>query len=1686
MASADKSVELVIRMRDEATKNVRKLKNEVDSLQKTLARQMNAAASGAADMQKYSGAIQQLTTTIAGLSTSLAATRKLEELGQKLKDSGKAYGAAKEALKQFNAALGSGQSLTTKQANEQRKLQNAVNSTQRALDKAQSAYMNQRSVVQGLGINIGNLAREQAQLVSAINNATKSQREYAKAIEAVNALNQMAQQHAAQTAAQQQAAAAAAAAAARARIQALKDQLRLTRELRQASQQADVVARQPAAPPPRQQRPQTSATSDALRRINQPTQSAVQSFSGIQNAVAQATRQMASATTPIDALRASMDKLKLAQQSLTNIGRLTDSFNSAKNAAAQQGAELRRLEQEYTKLKQAQASGGKTAENVQQQQALAAAVQQQRQAFADAQQAVRNAQNALTAAGVSASQMATIQQNVINTARQLAQAEKNLADEVRKRAEAQKNAAAAAKASAEQQARNQRSSAIDANIPSYRNLANAVAQAAQTNANFARSIQTILNPASQARTTLQGLGTAFTNASNAAGQGRRGLDSMRQAYAQLRSDMSSLQALAGKVDGFVRQQEQTQRTAREYANLRTQYAQLQAAMAGNPTAQQVTAQQQLATQLTQTGQRLAEERAQLALQRNELNQAGVNTRNLAQTQRDLADTARLGAQAEQRLSRDIDRARNSADRASKAMRILGNSQRTALSLFQRIRGQVLSLTANYVSLFAAIHQVSGVIAAGKQQQQLHVAMQIVSEGDIERAKELENYLKGAATRIGVPISKVQNAFANFMIAGKSVGKSTQQLKYNFEAFANYATMLGKSPEDIQGIMKALEQMYSKNAIQMEELRGQLGDRMPGAVNMFKKALGVTNEEWDKLAKKGKLPLELIDKVAVEINEKYKKQIEQAQDSVQAWEGKVSNAWTNFQQAVADTGVMDKWKDLLKEINAELTGRQGAEWAYDTATAIKFVIDRMRDFVKALKDIIYWGKILISIMLAKWFLQLGIGAVLPTIQFLIRFSVVLVGTVIPAIYRVAAVIVGVLVKAFTASLVPTLRLAIAWIAQLAASSPLLVAFFAGTAALAAGWALGTYIWDNCTDALDAIGAFGENSLSIFGQVVKGWVGIFAAAVPVAFKIANKIAQAVSNAFAGFKSWALRKLGFNEMADAVDALQNAKNVQHAQEQAEYDASIDRAIDFATGIGNAVANIGTEFRASAERQAASNRKRQAEAKKLEAEAQNALKLTKTADGKRDLEVVEDDNADKDEAVAKILKKWADQAAEGGAPTPKPDGADNPIVPPKTGEDGKGGKGKGKGKKKGKSEEEKEAERHAKEQAKLEADLEDEMRAKQLESDKLRLENAKKTVTDLGKFIKESGENYLETYLREVDEKYRETYEKIAKLDNKDLANKYKKQLDDITALAKKEAERKAHVDRTTDAINILKEALEERNKSIEREKELWDLSHDSFETYKAKVEGHMEKFATLMNENKEAVAKFIEELRNVDPKAAQELQLEFEKLSQSIQYSEEELQRFEEINKAIDSGLQNIFKSSAEAMAGLLTGTKSLGEAFKDVGKAFVKFASDFLMKIAEMIVQAYLYRAVMSAIGFTAQGTGSAGAAIGTRVFHSGGIVGAGGGHRTASAALFAHAPRYHSGGVVGLASGEVPAILQRGEEVLTRDDPRHAANGGGGQLTVVNTFNPADVLRSALASDEGRTVLVQAITTERTQVKNILL
>ena len=91
-----------------------------------------------------------------------------------------------------------------------------------------------------------------------------------------------------------------------------------------------------------------------------------------------------------------------------------------------------------------------------------------------------------------------------------------------------------------------------------------------------------------------------------------------------------------------------------------------------------------------------------------------------------------------------------------------------------------------------------------------------------------------------------------------------------------------------------------------------------------------------------------------------------------------------------------------------------------------------------------------------------------------------------------------------------------------------------------------------------------------------------------------------------------------------------------------------------------------------------------------------------------------------------------------------------------------------------------------------------------------------------------------------------------------------------------------------------------------------------------------------------------------------------------------------------------------------------------------------------------------------------------------MVGAPAPQRLVPALAFAGAPRLHAGGVAGLRPDEVPAILQRGERVLSRRrDPRlRARRRSGGGVTVNIMTRDAESFRRSrtqVASDIARAV-----------------
>lgn len=184
----------------------------------------------------------------------------------------------------------------------------------------------------------------------------------------------------------------------------------------------------------------------------------------------------------------------------------------------------------------------------------------------------------------------------------------------------------------------------------------------------------------------------------------------------------------------------------------------------------------------------------------------------------------------------------------------------------------------------------------------------------------------------------------------------------------------------------------------------------------------------------------------------------------------------------------------------------------------------------------------------------------------------------------------------------------------------------------------------------------------------------------------------------------------------------------------------------------------------------------------------------------------------------------------------------------------------------------------------------------------------------------------------------------------------------------------------------------------------------------------------------------------------------------------------NRDLSEGLTNGIIAATEQIALAIDKTQSWGDALSNIGDIFRQFAADFLRRIAQMIIQALILRAIQNS-GWGGLISGAVNAASA----HGGRVIGSRGRARQVDPRVFAGAMRFHTGGIPGLSRSEVPAILQRGEEVLSRRDPRNVLNGGaqgasgsGLQVRNVNVFDSADVLAQALSRVGGERVIMNYV------------
>lgn len=173
-------------------------------------------------------------------------------------------------------------------------------------------------------------------------------------------------------------------------------------------------------------------------------------------------------------------------------------------------------------------------------------------------------------------------------------------------------------------------------------------------------------------------------------------------------------------------------------------------------------------------------------------------------------------------------------------------------------GNMNSTIGNMGKTIAGVFAVSQIIAFGKevltttaQFQQFQKVIDFTS-GSAKQGAISFQFLVDTSNRLGISLESAIVGYKTLSGAASQAGISNQKTRQIFEDVSKAVAAFGLSGEDAKGVYLALGQIISKGTVSAEELRGQIGERIPGAFAIAARSIGKTEAELNKMLQTGQV------------------------------------------------------------------------------------------------------------------------------------------------------------------------------------------------------------------------------------------------------------------------------------------------------------------------------------------------------------------------------------------------------------------------------------------------------------------------------------------------------------------------------------------------------------------------------------------------------------------------------------------------------------------------------------------------------------------------------------------------------------------------------------------------------------------------------------------------------------------
>lgn len=203
-------------------------------------------------------------------------------------------------------------------------------------------------------------------------------------------------------------------------------------------------------------------------------------------------------------------------------------------------------------------------------------------------------------------------------------------------------------------------------------------------------------------------------------------------------------------------------------------------------------------------------------------------------------------------------------------------------------------------------------------------------------------LRKEAYDLGLPLRDLVDTYPKFAASLRLSGQSADTTNQIFKDLSVGLAGVGADAIKTQRVFKAVEQMFNKGTVTAEELKQQLGDAIPGAVNTFAASMGVSTASLAKMMEAGQVSANNVAKFAALLAEKAGPA---AEAMAKTWIGasnRMASAWFELQTAIstpffeAITPSVNNLVDaILKFVNSGAAASMGAAFGTIAAGVVNF-------------------------------------------------------------------------------------------------------------------------------------------------------------------------------------------------------------------------------------------------------------------------------------------------------------------------------------------------------------------------------------------------------------------------------------------------------------------------------------------------------------------------------------------------------------------------------------------------------------------------------------------------------------------------------------------------------------------------------------------------------------------------------